>query len=57
MQITPNVEGANGVFYCLTYERNTGPVYGFDTLTIELHPDYDLQYVSILITLNINKVV
>ncbi|KAG5670271.1 hypothetical protein PVAND_000548 [Polypedilum vanderplanki] len=44
MQITPNVEGANGVFYCLTYEKNIGPIYGFDTLIIQLHPDYDLQY-------------
>lgn len=44
MQITRGVE--NGVFYCLTYEKNTGNVYGFDSLTIELHPDYDLQYVS-----------
>jgi len=44
MQITRGVE--NGVFYCLTYEKTTGNVYGFDSLTIELHPDYDLQYVS-----------
>ncbi|XP_070503677.1 ovochymase-2-like isoform X2 [Chironomus tepperi] len=42
MQITRGVE--NGVFYCLTYEKTTGNVYGFDSLTIELHPDYDLQY-------------
>ncbi|KAL7022104.1 hypothetical protein ACKWTF_012134 [Chironomus riparius] len=42
MQITKGVE--NGVFYCLTYEKTTGNVYGFDSLTIELHPDYDLQY-------------
>lgn len=45
MQITIGVE--DGVFYCLTYKRDTGDVYSFDTVTITLsNPDYDLQYVS-----------
>jgi hypothetical protein len=45
MEITKNVE--DGVFYCLTYKKITGNYNNYDVLTIELNPDYDLQYVSI----------
>lgn len=34
-------------FYCINYEKKTGNINEFDTLTFDLsHDDYDLKFVS-----------